>query len=133
MSATVVRYRTKPDKGDENQALIEKVFQDLKATQPAGLRYTSFRLADGVSFVHIAIVDTADGANPLTAVHRLPGVHARYRRVVATSRPSRAPRPRSVTTTPVRDEMSSQAQTAEADSTRPEPCRLARATEVGAA
>ncbi|HEX4491717.1 MAG TPA: hypothetical protein VH914_10960 [Acidimicrobiia bacterium] len=65
MSVTVVRYRTKPDRGDENQALIEKVFQELKATQPEGLRYTSFRLEDGVSFVHVAIVDTPDGSNPL--------------------------------------------------------------------
>jgi hypothetical protein len=67
MSVTVVRYRTKPDRGDENQALIEKVFQELKATQPPGLRYTSLRLEDGVSFVHVAIVDTADGSNPLGA------------------------------------------------------------------
>ena len=66
MAVTVVRYRTKPDRGDENQALIEKVVQELKETQPAGLRYTSLRLADGVSFVHIAITDTADGSNPLT-------------------------------------------------------------------
>ena len=66
MSATVVRYRTKPDRGDENQALIEKVFQELSETQPAGLRYTSLRLDDGVSFVHVAIVDTGDGSNPLT-------------------------------------------------------------------
>jgi hypothetical protein len=68
MSVTVVRYRTKTDRGDENQALIEKVFQELKDTQPAGLRYTSFRLEDGVSFVHVAIVDTTDGSNPLGSI-----------------------------------------------------------------
>jgi hypothetical protein len=67
MSVTVVRYRTKPDRGDENQALIEQVFQELRETRPAGLRYTSLRLDDGVSFVHVAIVDTADGSNPLGA------------------------------------------------------------------
>ena len=64
--ATVVRYRTKPDRADENQALIEKVFAELDASRPDGLRYASFRLADGVSFVHVAEVDTADGTNPLT-------------------------------------------------------------------
>jgi hypothetical protein len=66
MSVTVVRYRTKPERGDENQALIENVFRELKETQPAGLRYTSLRLDDGVSFVHVAVIDTADGSNPLT-------------------------------------------------------------------
>ncbi len=65
MTTTIVRYQTKPDRADENQALIERVFAELAATRPDGLRYVSFRLADGVSFVHVASVDTADGANPL--------------------------------------------------------------------
>jgi hypothetical protein len=63
---TVVRYRSKPDRADENQALVEKVFGELHANAPAGLRYATFRLADGVSFVHVASVDTVDGTNPLT-------------------------------------------------------------------
>jgi hypothetical protein len=64
--AAVVRYRTKPDRAEENVALIEKVFAELDASRPVGLRYANFRLADGVSFVHVAEVDTADGSNPLT-------------------------------------------------------------------
>ena len=47
MSVTVVRYKTKPDRADENQALIEKVFGELNSDRPARLRYASFRLADG--------------------------------------------------------------------------------------
>ncbi len=66
MGVTVVRYQTKADRADENQALIEKVFAELGTDQPAGLRYASLRLADGVSFVHISATDTADGSNPLT-------------------------------------------------------------------
>jgi hypothetical protein len=72
MSVTIVRYRTKPEKAEENQALIEKVFGELGADRPAGLRYASFRLADGVSFVHVASVETGDGANPLTATSAFP-------------------------------------------------------------
>jgi hypothetical protein len=53
MSAAVIRYQTKPEAADENQQLIEKVFAELKETAPAGLRYSSFRLADGVTFVHV--------------------------------------------------------------------------------
>ena len=40
------------------------VFADLAAGQHDGLRYASFQLDDGVSFVHVAVLD--DGArNPL--------------------------------------------------------------------
>ena len=66
MGAVVVRYQTKPERSDENQALIERVFAELNEVQPDALRYASFRLADGVSFVHVAAVETDDGTNPLT-------------------------------------------------------------------
>ena len=66
MAVTIVRYRTRPERADENQALIERVFTELRATAPAGLRYASFRLADGESFVHVADVDPVAGGNPLT-------------------------------------------------------------------
>jgi len=68
MSVTVVRYRTKPDAAEENQALIERVFGELDTGRPDGLRYASFRLADGVSFVHVASIETDDGTNPLTSI-----------------------------------------------------------------
>ena len=62
MPTIVVRYRTKPEHADENQRLAEAVFADLAATTPAGLRYSTLRLADN-TFVHIAEAD--EGANPL--------------------------------------------------------------------
>lgn len=46
--------------------MIERVFEDLHRTKPAGLRYASFRLVDGVSFVHVVSIETTDGDNPLT-------------------------------------------------------------------
>ena len=51
MDAVVVRYQTKPEKSDENRALIERVFAELNEVHPDALRYASFRLTDGVSFV----------------------------------------------------------------------------------
>ena len=36
MTVTVVRYRTKPDRADENQAFVEKVFAELAAERPDG-------------------------------------------------------------------------------------------------
>lgn len=53
MSSAVIRYQTKPEAADENQRLIEKVFAELATGAPAGLSYSSFRLADGVTFVHV--------------------------------------------------------------------------------
>ena len=67
MAVTVVQYRTKPERADENQAYVEAVFAELAAGRPDGLRYMTIRLDDGESFVHVASVETADGTNPLPA------------------------------------------------------------------
>ncbi|WP_412537948.1 hypothetical protein R8Z50_18995 [Longispora sp. K20-0274] len=53
MTTAVIRYQTTPEAADENQRLVENVFAELAATAPAGLRYSTFRLADGVTFVHV--------------------------------------------------------------------------------
>lgn len=66
MGCVMVRYKVKPDRSGENEALIREVFKELQAAQPAGLAYASFKLDDGVSFVHIASIETSDGSNPLT-------------------------------------------------------------------
>lgn len=63
MRRVMVRYKVKADRGDENASYIEKVFEELAADSPDGLRYASFRLPDGVSFVHIASVEGEE--NPL--------------------------------------------------------------------
>jgi hypothetical protein len=52
--AVVVRYRTTPETAEHNQRLVEAVYAELAAVRPEGLRYETYRLADGVSFVHIA-------------------------------------------------------------------------------
>jgi hypothetical protein len=68
MRNVVVRYKVKPGRGDENQRAVERVFLELAERAPAGLRYATFRLADGVSFVHVASIDTDDGKNPLGGI-----------------------------------------------------------------
>ena len=65
MRRVIVQYKVKPERAAENEALIEKVFEELAQTQPVGLRYTAFKMEDGVSFVHIASIETEDGVNPL--------------------------------------------------------------------
>ena len=66
MRQVMVRYKVKPDRVAENEALVRAVYDELHRTEPAGLRYATFRLDDGVSFVHVA--ETDDGQNPLTEV-----------------------------------------------------------------
>ena len=63
--AKVIRYTTKPESADENERLIRAVFAELAQQNPGGLRYAAFRLDDGVSFLHVAVIDGDE--NPLAA------------------------------------------------------------------
>ena len=65
MKRTLIRYKTKPDAADRNAGLIARVFEELKATKPDGVRYLSLWLDDD-TFVHL--VETEDGATPLPAL-----------------------------------------------------------------
>jgi hypothetical protein len=62
----MVRYRVKKDRVAEHEELLRAVFDELRRTEPKGIRYGAFRLPDGVSFVHVAFVE-AD-KNPLQAL-----------------------------------------------------------------
>ncbi len=66
MKPVMVRYKVWPDRAEENVEYVRRVFEELKETGPSGLRYATFRLDDGVTFVHIASVETEDGHNPLS-------------------------------------------------------------------
>ncbi|MEM9654365.1 MAG: hypothetical protein AAGA65_19890 [Actinomycetota bacterium] len=63
MTTTVVRYKVKDGRGDENQALVEAVFAELAERAPDGFRYGTIRLDDGVTFVHVARTESEQ--NPL--------------------------------------------------------------------
>jgi hypothetical protein len=63
MRRVMVRYRVSPDRAAENESLVRAVYDELHTTAPQGLRYGTFKLEDGVSFVHLA--ETEDGENPL--------------------------------------------------------------------
>lgn len=63
--ATIVRYEAKPESADENEQLVRAVFAELASSNPGNIRYASFRLDDGVTFVHVAVIDGDE--NPLNA------------------------------------------------------------------
>jgi hypothetical protein len=65
MNRVMVRYKVKPESAAENEELARGVYEELQRTAPAGIRYATFKLDDGVSFVHLASVETEDGQNPL--------------------------------------------------------------------
>ena len=62
----VVRYRTRPDAAEENARLVEGVFTALAKVDPGDFRYATYRLADGVTFVHVARF--AGTENPLATL-----------------------------------------------------------------
>jgi quinol monooxygenase YgiN len=64
MRRVMVRYRVKPDQVARNEELVRAVYAALHQREPTGLRYATFRLENGVTFVHIA--ETADARNPLS-------------------------------------------------------------------
>ncbi len=66
MKRVVVRYRLKADRVAEHEALLLPVFEELERSRPEGLSYEAMKLADGVSYVHIATL--AGPENPLVAL-----------------------------------------------------------------
>jgi hypothetical protein len=68
MKRVLVQYKVKAGKAEENIQFVKKVYEELKEKQPEGIRYATFVRPDGVSFVHIASVETADGLNPLNMI-----------------------------------------------------------------
>jgi hypothetical protein len=62
----IVRYKVKPDRVVENEELVRAVYDELHRVQATGMRYATFKLDDGVSFVHLASNETEDGRNPLS-------------------------------------------------------------------
>ncbi len=55
MGSTMVRYKVRPERAEENVALVQAVYAQLAEARPEGLRYATFRLPDGVSFMHVVI------------------------------------------------------------------------------
>jgi hypothetical protein len=65
MKQNLIRYKTKPERADENEALVGAVFEQLHATSPDGIHYLVLRLADG-AFVHLVKVDPTANIEALT-------------------------------------------------------------------
>jgi hypothetical protein len=54
MKRVMVRYRVKPGQAERNEELVRAVYEELHRAAPAGFSYATFRLDDGLTFVHLA-------------------------------------------------------------------------------
>jgi hypothetical protein len=82
MTRKMIRYTVKPDRAGENEALLAKVFEELAVGQPQGLRYATFKLNDGVDFVHIVSYESEDDSNAssdLPAFKNISSWHPRWK------------------------------------------------------
>jgi hypothetical protein len=77
MRQVMVRYKVKPDRVAENEDLVRAVYEELHRTEPARFRYATFRLDDGLSFVHLA--SSEDERSPLSQV----AAFARFQKDIA--------------------------------------------------
>jgi hypothetical protein len=62
----IVRYKTHPEAAEANATLIGNVYAELAELGPTDFRYTTYKLADGVSFVHVAQLEGE--VNPLATL-----------------------------------------------------------------
>ena len=56
----IIRYKLRADRVAENEQRIKAVFSQVHDKKPEGVRYTVYKLADGVSFVHIVSYETEE-------------------------------------------------------------------------
>src|SRR5262249_60429734 len=64
--AVMVRVGVKAGQVAETEELVGAVYEELAANRPEGLSYATFKLPDGVTFVHVARHAT-DNPLPKTA------------------------------------------------------------------
>ena len=77
MKQVMVRYRVKPDQVASNEELVRGVYDELHRSEPAGLRYATFQLEDGVTFVHFSEFEEA--RNPLPELEAFTAFQERIR------------------------------------------------------
>lgn len=67
MPIMFLRTKVKPESADAAEAAVRDLFAALAEAEPEGVRYTSYKSADGVTYV--VLLEIADGVeNPLPQV-----------------------------------------------------------------
>ncbi len=68
MEAVKVQYTVRPEFVDENTSNIRRVMDALRSNPVEGMKYVSFTLEDGQTFVHINISQSAKAKSALQAM-----------------------------------------------------------------
>ena len=68
MTRLMVQYKVRPEEAAANEHAIEAVFAQLWEQSPPGFRYASFKLDDGVTFVHIFAGEAESDRDTLRAL-----------------------------------------------------------------
>jgi hypothetical protein len=58
MKQVMVRYRVKPERMQENEELVRAVYEELDRVAPSGFSYATYKLDDGVTFMHLAVTES---------------------------------------------------------------------------
>src|ERR1017187_5552041 len=66
MKRKMIRYTVKHDRAAENETYVAAVFEQLNRENPKGLRYATFKLDDGVSFIHLVSLEDEGSGDSLT-------------------------------------------------------------------
>lgn len=68
MKRIMVRYTVTPEAAEHNAKLVRAVYEELEREKPSTLRYGTFVLDDGVTFVHLAEDDAPEGVSTLAGI-----------------------------------------------------------------
>jgi hypothetical protein len=68
MKQVIVRYKVKPGREAENEALVRAVYEELDRARPEGLRYATFAYDDDRSFLHLATYEPDGERSPFAGV-----------------------------------------------------------------
>lgn len=74
----MVRYTVHPGQVARNEELVRAILDELRMLEPPGLRYSAFKLDDGVTFVHLIARDD-EGHLPGRQLDALRAFHAGLR------------------------------------------------------
>lgn len=77
----LLRYKVKPEHAAENEQLVRAVFDEIHRARPEGIRYSTFLLDDGLTFVNIVATETSNGLAPLGQLQAYERIqHGKYDR-----------------------------------------------------
>jgi hypothetical protein len=64
MRQLMARDKVNSERVEENEELVRAVSDELRRAEPTGLRYATFKLDDGVSFIHLALTESESRGRP---------------------------------------------------------------------